>query len=501
MNAATISASFARQAALTPDAIALVGATQRLSYADLQRRANAAAHRLAATGVRPGDHVMVCLPRSVDAVIAFLAILKAGAAYVPVEPSYSRQLKHDYADTAAARHAIVAADDRVSFADAPSIRVLDASVLFATQALDGADIDLARDANAAAYVMFTSGSMGRPKGVQIAHRGVVRLVCDTNYIHVKATDRLILLSPLAFDASTFELWGALLNGACLVVYQQPLFDPNAVARLIEAERVTILWLTAALFHLIVRTSPGMLAGLRVLLAGGDVLRPDAVNAVLDAWPDLTVINGYGPTENTTFTCCHPMTRANRPAGSVPIGHPVTGSQVYVLDEHLRPVPDGEAGELCTSGLGVALGYLPRAGAAGAAFVPWHDGTLLYRSGDQVRRLADGCFMYLGRRDRWLKIRGFRVSLDEVQAALAALAGIEECRVEVGRDSNNERRLEAFVQVQQPEEDLAPRIKHALRQRVPHFMVPDTITVCAQLPLNANGKVGRMATPTNNLEDA
>jgi amino acid adenylation domain-containing protein len=356
----------------------------------------------------------------------------------------------------------------------------------------------------AAYVMFTSGSMGQPKGVVIAHRGVVRLVKDTNYIDIGSDDVLLQLSNIAFDASTFEVWGALLNGARLVVYEQPWFDPHALAQILIEERVSILWLTAALFHLIARQNVAMFAPLRVLLAGGDVLRAQAVNAVLDAHENLCVINGYGPTENTTFTCCHRMTRSNRPGADVPIGRAICGTVVHVLDAELRALPDGEVGELCTSGLGVALGYLDAPAATSAVFIthPGVAGTL-YRTGDMVRRQPDGQIDYLGRRDRVVKIRGFRVALDEVQMCIARLPGVEESLVHVARDANNDSHLAALIQSQRAPDDMASFVKRELRKVMPPFMVPDSLTICTQLPLNANGKLDRkfLQQPANGIENA
>ncbi|MEA2666112.1 MAG: hypothetical protein QOI11_3056, partial [Candidatus Eremiobacteraeota bacterium] len=356
------------------------------------------------------------------------------------------------------------------------------------RAAEGNLVNGARESSLA-YVMFTSGSTGRPKGVAVTHKSVVRLVVNTNYVKFVPSDRVAHASNLSFDASTFEIWGALLNGARLAVYEDTIFDPNAVARLLEREGVTILWLTAALFHLAVRRSLKLFAGLRVLLAGGDVLNAAAVNAVLDAFPGITVINGYGPTENTTFTCCHVMTRANRPAETVPIGRPISGTEVRILAADLAPVAAGGEGELFAGGRGVALGYLSAPEATRAAFVPDPaGGGLLYRTGDVVRRRPDGAIEFIGRRDRLTKIRGYRVSLDEVQALLARVPGVEESVVQVREDQAGEKYLAAVVQTREERPDMPAFVRGELRKLVPPFMIPDTITACAQLPLNANGKV-------------
>lgn len=486
----TITHHFERHVQARPDAVAVVGSHARLTYRELDGLANALAARLIERGVAPGDRVIVHLARSVEAVVAFLAILKAGACYVPLDPGYPIAVRTSYLEGCGARHVILR---RADLEIDPAHRC---AKLFADDLLDAdvAGIDRVRVAqhpDAAAYLMFTSGSTGRPKGVVIAQRGIVRLVCDTNYIRVAPDDVFLLLSTLSFDASTFEIWGALLNGAQLVVYDQPAFDPNLLAALVTRHRVSVLWLTAALFHLMARHYVQVFQGLRVLLAGGDVVHATAVNAVLDAHPALTVINGYGPTENTTFTCCHVMTRANRPDGDVPVGLPISGTDVHVLDARMQPVADGEIGELYASGLGVALGYLEDHPQSSGAFLNDPvDGAPMYRTGDMVRRCASGVIAYVGRRDRVAKVRGFRVSLDEVQAAIMRVAGVEDCSVDLAHAPDGDKRLVAVIQADDRGHDLGARIKARLRETVPAFMVPDTLEIRRQLPMTSNGKVDR-----------
>lgn len=487
----TVNRLFSEQVLRNPDAIAVTYGSTQLSYRRLNNCANHLALRLVGGGVNPGESVMLCMPRSVESVVAMLAVLKAGAAFVPVDPSLPEALQRDYLSQSAARHVIVAPDNESSFAtETELVRISAADVLKACD-IESDDVEASRNAEMPVYIMFTSGSTGKPKGVVIPHRGVVRLVCDTDYVKLGADDTLMLLSPISFDASTFEIWGALLNGARLVIYEDATFDPNRLLQLLENERVSVLWLTAALFHLIVRRHIQAFTGLRVLISGGDVLQPGAINAVLDACPSITVINGYGPTENTTFTCCHPMTRANRPGATVPIGRAIHGTRVHVVDDHLRPVNEGEVGELCTSGLGVALGYLNAPEATRAVFVesPLANG-LLYRTGDIVRSGPNGLLEFLGRRDRITKIRGFRVSVDEVQLQIARIQGVDECIVELGTDPTGEKRLHAYVQASNQCFLTPSSIRSELRRFVPAFMVPDDITICSNLPLNANGKVDR-----------
>lgn len=496
MTSTSVNRLFTSQARLAPEALALSSGDTRLTYGELERCANHLARRLVDSGVRPRDRVLLCLPRSVDAVIAMLAIMKTGAAFVPVDPAYSDAIKRGYASDSGARHALARAADAAAFRDG-ALGVIDADDLSAARDDEGPEVDAGHDGETPVYVMFTSGSTGRPKGVIVAHRGVARLVRETNYIRITREDTLLLLSPITFDASTFEIWGALLNGARLAIYEDATFDPNAVSRLIAREQVSVMWLTAGLFHLVARRFVGMLAGLRVVLAGGDVLSAAAIGAVFDAFPSITVINGYGPTENTTFTCCHVMTADRRPTGTVPIGRPIAGTDVRILDAALREVPDGEEGELCASGLGVALGYLNAPDATRAAFVDCPaTGSRLYRTGDRARRRADGVIEFLGRSDRLVKIRGYRVSLDELQSVLAGIPGVEEALVKVSEEATGEKRLSAIVQSGRAEPDMKAYVRGELAKRVPPFQIPDDIRIFPHIPLNANGKLDRHRLPVS-----
>ncbi|ACR28839.1 amino acid adenylation domain-containing protein [Burkholderia glumae] len=493
MTSVSVNRLFDSQARLNPGAIAVSGGGTHLTYAQLARCADHLARRLVEAGVRPLDRVLLCLPRSLDAVIAMLAVAKTGAAFVPVDPSYAAPVLHAYALDSGARYALVRPGEGAALGEAA--RLIEAHDLAAARDADAPVVDAGHDGEAPVYVMFTSGSTGRPKGVIVPHRGVVRLVRDTNYIRIDATDTLALLSPITFDASTFEIWGALLNGARLAVYQEPGFDPNAVGRLVAEQRVTVMWLTAALFHLVARRFVRLLDGVRVLLAGGDVLHAKAVHAVFDAHPGIILVNGYGPTENTTFTCCHVMRNAERPQGSVPIGRAITGTTLWVLDEALQPVPDGTEGELCVGGAGVALGYLNAPEATRAAFLTWpHQHGLLYRTGDRVRRGHDGVVEFLGRKDRLVKIRGYRVSLDELQKVIATIPGVEEAIVSVSEDTLGERRLTATLQAADAGPEQQAFVRRELRKRVPPFQIPDEIHIHSHLPLNANGKLDRHRVP-------
>ena len=320
------------------------------------------------------------------------------------------------------------------------------------------------------------------------HRAVVRLVKDTNYIDIRADDCFLQFAPVSFDASTFEIWGALLNGARLALYSGSVVDPNLLNREIADNNVTILWLTAALFHLVGTRYGSMLRPLRVLLAGGDVLNPEVVNAVLDAHPGLVLINGYGPTENTTFTCCHRMSSEVRPHSTVPIGKPITGTQVHILDEHRNPVQVGRVGELYVSGKGVALGYL-EATEAFFSDASIAEG-LIYRTGDLVKETLGGVIEFIGRTDNQVKIRGYRVALEDVESSLLQLSEVDSVAVMPQKSSMSEHHLVAYLQPKANVEISAEQIKRELGKAVPPYMVPDVIEFCSELPINKNGKINR-----------
>ncbi|GAB1510049.1 non-ribosomal peptide synthase/polyketide synthase [Actinophytocola sp. KF-1] len=478
---------FAGQAARTPDASAVTFAGTALTYAQLDARANRLAHHLVALGVGPDVPVGVCLERSADAIVCLLAVLKAGGAYVPLDPGYPPdRLAFMLEDTAAP---VVLTVSR--WRDRLPGRVVcvddDLPDLPATPPPNRVRPDNL------AYVMYTSGSTGRPKGVLVTHRAVVRLVCSTDYVDLRPSDVVAQSASISFDAATFEIWGALLNGATLAVADAQVPSVEDLRAFLASARVTVLWLTAGLFHEVVDADVTALAGLRYLLAGGDVLSAAHCAQVLAAVPGLQLVNGYGPTEGTTFTTCHRL--PGPPDTTVPIGRPVAGTTTHVLDADLNPVPAGVPGELYVGGLGVARGYLGRPGLTAERFVasPWGAGERLYRTGDVVRWRPDGTVEFLGRRDGQVKIRGFRVELGEVEAALRAHPGVAEAVV-VAHDGGGHKRLVAYV----VPVGAAPDLRGFLSGRLPAYLVPSAFVVLDRLPLTPNGKVDRRALPAPDL---
>ncbi len=492
----TIHALFAAQARATPDAVAVESEGRRLTYRELNQRANRLAHRLRALGVGPDTRVGVCLNRSLEAVVAILAVLKAGGGYVPLEPAYPRERLAFLLADAGAPVLLTVEEHLAKLAEvaASGVTVI---VLDHEQEAGESDGDPPEwsVSDSLAYVVYTSGSTGRPKGVAVPHRAVVRLVRHTGFADLSAAETWLHFAPVAFDASTLEIWGSLLNGARLIVF--PSYTPSLaeLAAAIEENGVTSLWLTAGLFHQMVEGPLDSLRGVRQLLAGGDVLSPPHVEKVLARFPDLRLINGYGPTENTTFTCCHRMQGAREGAGPVPIGRPIAGTRAVLLDDHLRPVLPGVPGELCAGGAGLSRGYLNRPELTAEKLVPdpcaarWGEpGARLYRTGDLARQLPDGTIEFLGRVDHQVKLRGFRIELGEIEAVLCDHPAVREAAVLASSgETGNDKRLVAFVAV---EGEALPDLRAHLRERLPDYMVPAAFVRLEALPLNANSKVDR-----------
>ncbi|MBB5887122.1 amino acid adenylation domain-containing protein, partial [Xanthomonas sp. F1] len=498
-----IHALFEAQAARQPQAVALDGAGELVSYAVLNRRANRVAQRLIALGVKPDDRVALCMERSVGMVVALLGILKAGGAYVPLDPTYpAERLSYLLADIAPAAILVqsISRDRLPSKAAHASILVLDEIEAAPLPAAVPDPIVPGLTSRHLAYVLYTSGSTGQPKGVMIEHRSVVRLAVNASYAPLSPDDCVAHCANPAFDASTWEIWGGLLNGArLLVVAQEDVLDPQALNRVLVEGKASALWMTAGLFNEYVNVLGLAFAGLKYLLVGGDVLDPRSVARVLNgALPPRHLLNGYGPTEATTFATTFEIATLPDAARTIPIGRPIANTQVYVLGPHGDPVPVGAAGEIHIGGPGVARGYLNQPELTAQRFLadPFaaDPEARMYRTGDLGRWLPDGTLDYLGRNDLQVKIRGFRIELGEIEARLAACDGVAKAVVIAREDAVGDKRLLAYVVPQVGAEVTAAALRATLSRVLPEYMVPGAFVMLEALPLTPNGKLDRQALP-------
>ncbi|WP_062347635.1 non-ribosomal peptide synthetase [Herbidospora yilanensis] len=482
----TVHELVAEQARTTPSAVAISCAGRTLTYAELERRADQVAGLLAARGVGAEQVVGVCLPRDLELPAVLLGILKAGAAYLPLDPAYPRPRLAFMVEDAAPAVIVTTAELADRLPDHPGVVLSDA---FATA--DDAPPAVAVRPDDLAYLIYTSGSTGRPKGVATTHRGVVRLVKEATFARLTADEVFLHLAPLAFDASTLEIWGALANGARLALFPGTHPSLTEIGAVVADEGVTTLWLSAGLFHRMVEERLGDLRPLRQLLAGGEALSPPHVRRAIEALPGCAVVNGYGPTETTTFTSCHHVTEVT--GASVPIGVPIGGTHVYVLDEGFAPVPVGVPGELFVGGPGLARGYWARPGLTAERFLPdpFGSGTRVYRTGDRVRWLPDGTLEFLGRHDDQVKLRGFRIELGEVETRLRELPGVDGAVAMVRRAASGEDQLVGYVT---GTEIAGPALREALAERLPGYLVPSAVVVVAAWPLTPNGKIDKRALP-------
>ncbi|WOX15492.1 non-ribosomal peptide synthetase [Streptomyces sp. N50] len=492
----TLPGLFAARAAQHPDAPALSHGDQTLTYSELDERANRLAHLLVARGVRPDSAVGLCLERGADTVVALLAILKAGAAYLPLDPHYPADRLGYLLEDAGVELAVTRGEfrKRLPFDDVHLVD-LDADAFdMARQPVTAPPVDITPDH--LAYVMYTSGSTGAPKGVLTPHRAVVRLVHGADFTDVGEGDVVAQFAPLAFDAATYEIWAALLGGARLAVHPPALPSGAELGRFLKRERVTHLWLTAGLFHQLVDDDIGAFDGLRQLIAGGDKLSPEHCARVLRTHPGLRLTNGYGPTEATTFTATHDLHPGHPADAPVPLGTPIGNTRVYVLTEDLRPAPVGAPGELYIAGAGLARGYLGQGALTAERFVadPYGPpGTRMYRSGDLARWNPDGTLAFLGRGDGQVKVRGFRIETGEIEAVLVAHPEVADAVV-VARGDGDRTVLAAYVVAPGLDESAAAELRAHLGATLPPHMLPTHYVPLPALPLNTNGKVDRGALP-------
>jgi amino acid adenylation domain-containing protein len=492
---ASIPEAFDQAATRFRDRPALAGDAAHLTYAQLAAKADRIGAWLRTRGIGRGHTVGLFAQRSVDTIAAILGILKAGAAYVPLDPAYPKKLlQYIYEDSLPAamlvQESLLASRPQDVFWKGEALR-LDADMempesppgVWSWPEIESDDV---------AYIMYTSGSTGRPKGVIVPHRAVLRLVLDNDFATVGPDEVILQMAPLSFDASTFEIWGALLNGGKLAVVSDPYPSLDDIAAEIARHGVTTMWLTAGLFHLMVDNNLAGLRPLRQLLAGGDVLSPSHIVKALRALPGCRLINGYGPTENTTFSCCYTVPRDYDGSAALPIGKPIRQTDALILDESMQPVGMGSEGELYVGGAGVALGYLKRPELTAERFIRLPQGGLVYKTGDRVRMRADGNIEFLGRQDRQVKINGKRVELDEIEARIRATGLVQDAAVVCPPGAVGHRSIVGFATAKGSLD--IEKLRRMLRDDLPDYMVPASITQLESFPLSPTGKVDRAQLP-------
>jgi amino acid adenylation domain-containing protein len=516
---------FQQQAEKSPDAAAVVWKELMISYSELNRRADGAAYYLRKQGVEPGMPVAICMERSIDIVVGILGILKAGAACLPIDPTYPQDRIAYIMKDSNARVLVseVSEVSEVSWICGEKAYLFPEVINLNKISKDNENtpthpLNHSTTQPTLAYIMYTSGSTGRPKGVAVSHRSVVRLLFGIDYVDLSGRPSILQMAPISFDASTFELWGALLHGGRCVLYPGNTIDMKVLGNVLQVYDIRVLWLTASLFNTIIDEVPEILTDVQQLLIGGETLSVPHVRRALECLPKTRIINGYGPTEGTTFTCCYPIPRTlPQNVSSIPIGRPISNTRVYILDSQLQPLPIGIFGELCIGGDGVALGYWNRPELTAEKFdrdfldsqddqdekekaEDFHHSTFiepthhsaLYRTGDLARWLPDGTIEFLGRIDRQVKISGFRIEPGESESVLRTHPEVRDAVVLVREVNPGDQRLVAYyVTIDRDEEAVTidfDDLKEFLEKKLPHFMIPSSYIKMDKFPLTPGGKV-------------
>lgn len=496
---------FRQQAQLHADLPAVRENDIILTYAELDRRSDQVAAQLLQTGVQPQQRVVVCLTRSASFVVTVLAVLKVGAVYVPLDPALpDSRLAYILDDIQP--QIIVSGQQHSPVLEQYADRLVQVSTDVDAKQASTVDLKLsvehslppmnAGSSDDLAYIIYTSGSTGNPKGVSIHHRGIVRLVRNTNYVNIQPGHHIAQLANASFDAITFELWGALLNGACVhIMPQEIVLSPSLFGKWIKERNISFMFVTVTLFNKIVQQDPAAFEKLDTLLVGGEACHPKWMNEVIRYGKPLHLLNGYGPTESTTFALTHELHEwIPDEQYSVPIGRPITHSSVYVLDQQGRQMPINVAGELYIGGAGLASGYWRRDDLTAERFVadPFLPNERLYKTGDRVKWLPDGTIAYLGRLDHQVKLRGYRIELGEIEETVRRFAGIREATVQLRYSTAEQPFLAAYFTAGQP--IVIKELHHYLKSLLPDYMIPAALIQTEAFYLTSNGKINTALLP-------
>ncbi|MEH2238479.1 non-ribosomal peptide synthetase [Nostoc sp.] len=495
---------FEKQVQHQPDSIALVFGDEQLTYQELNNRSNKLAQYLQKIGVDSEILVGICISQSIEMIVGLLGILKAGGAYLPLDSSYPQERLKFMLEDAQVSVLLTQENLLKSFEYFLNpIVCIDKDWGIITQGNKN-NLENSITSNNLAYVIYTSGSTGKPKGVAINHKAVNRLVCNTNYIKLSSSDKIAQASNTSFDAATFEIWGALLNGAQLVgVSKDVILSPHEFALQLRQKDISILFLTTALLEQISRDVPQAFASLRYLLFGGEAINIRWVKKILKHGVPKHLIHVYGPTENTTFSSYYHIQQLPESSTFIPIGCPINNTQIYILDTYLQPLPIGVMGELYIGGDGLAREYLNRTELTAQCFITNsfnnNSKTRLYKTGDLARYLPDGNIEFLGRIDNQVKIRGFRIELSEIEAVLSEHPVVKETVVIAEEDMPDNKYLVAYIVLSVVEvSNLTYNLCKFLKEKLPEYMIPTAYVVLESIPLTPNGKVDRHALPRPNI---
>ncbi|MEH2127083.1 non-ribosomal peptide synthase/polyketide synthase [Nostoc sp.] len=499
---------FEEQVERTPDAVAVAFENQQLTYHELNCRANQLAHYLQSLGVKPDTLVGICVERSLEMLVGILGILKAGGVYVPLDPEYPQERLNFMLENAQVS-LLLTQEKLVESLVQHQVRLVSLDSNWQSISLANQDnLNSTVSPENLCYVIYTSGSTGTPKGVAVTHQAVNRLVFNTNYVQLSPSDRVAQAANIAFDAATFEIWGALLHGAKLVIINKSvLLTPKEFAANMRFHEVSVLFLTTALFNQLANFVPQAFSSLRYLLFGGEAVDPRWVQEVLEKGAPQQLLHVYGPTENTTFSSWYLVKDLPTTATTIPIGRPISNTQIYIFDQNLQPVPVGVPGELYIGGVGLAQGYFnareltqekfipnPFGGRRGAGEQRSKGGERLYKTGDLARYLPDGNIEYLVRIDNQVKIRGFRIELGEIEVVLSQHEDVQVCCVIAREDNPGDKRLVAYIV---PQSQMTPKIsvlRSFLKEKLSEYMIPSAFVILESLPLTPNGKIDRRALP-------
>ncbi|MDX1694405.1 MAG: amino acid adenylation domain-containing protein [Ketobacteraceae bacterium] len=476
---------------------------RQLSYRDMNRQANRLAHYLIARGLQAGQPVATCFDRSFQMLVSVMAILKAGGAYVPIDPSYPEDRVKYMLDDTRAPVLLVDAQYENRFGYLETTQVVnyqDVQAELSGFSEENPNVAMPEGGNSLALIVYTSGSTGKPKGVLVPQRGAARMAINTNYMDLKPGQRLTHAANLSFDATTFELWAALLNGCALVIVdKETVLSADAFSRLVAQHKPNLVFLTTALFHVLSKQVPSMFAGLDYLMFGGEACDPNLVRDLIESeHRPKRLMNFYGPAENSTYATYYEIREVLPGTTTIPIGYPVGHSTVYILDSKQRPVPFGVPGEIYCGGKGVAKGYQNRPDLTAAVFMddPYCEvpGYGMYKTGDLGRMMPNGEIEILGRADDQVKIRGFRIELGEIETALTSMDSISDTCVVARQDQAGNKQLVAYCESPAGAEPDVAAIRAKLKQMLPDFMVPAAYVFMDRLPITPNGKFDKRALP-------